>query len=105
MLFVSGQVGLIPGVSDTFEHQHGHRSPTADVLLLQTKDFAGGDDVEAQTEQVMLNLGAILSAGGSSFANVVKTTVLLADMKDFQKVNVIYGETSSCAGRHKRLNA
>lgn len=70
MLFVSGQVGLIPG----------------------TKDFAGGDDVEAQTEQVMLNLGAILSAGGSSFANVVKTTVLLADMKDFQKVNVIYGK-------------
>ena len=52
--------------------------------------------MEAQTEQVMLNLGAILSAGGSSFANVVKTTVLLADMGDFQKVNVIYGETFMC---------
>lgn len=70
MLFVSGQVGLIPG----------------------TKDFAGGDDVEAQTEQVMQNMGAILKAGGSSFPNVIKTTVLLADMGDFQKVNAIYGK-------------
>ena len=52
--------------------------------------------MEAQAEQVMLNLGAILSAGGSSFANVVKTTVLLADMGDFQKVNVIYGEAFMC---------
>lgn len=45
----------------------------------------------------MLNMGAILSAGGSSFSNVVKTTVLLADMGDFQKVNVVYGETTVCA--------
>lgn len=53
----------------------------------------------------MLNLGAILSAGGSSFANVVKTTVLLADMGDFQKVNVIYGETLSCAvGSHAQTS-
>ena len=45
----------------------------------------------------MLNLGAILTAGGSSFANVVKTTVLLADMGDFQKVNAIYGNAFVCA--------
>ena len=64
--------------------------------VVQTKDFAGGDDVEAQTEQVMKNMGEILSAGGSSFANVVKTTVLLADMGDFQKVNAIYGNTYEC---------
>ena len=41
----------------------------------------------------MQNMGAILDAGGSSFANVIKTTVLLADMGDFQKVNAIYGTT------------
>lgn len=64
---------------------------------MQTKDFAGEGDVEAQTEQVMLNLGAILNAGGSSFASVVKTTVLLADMGDFQKVNAIYGNAFLCA--------
>ena len=56
----------------------------------QTKDFAG-EDVEAQTEQVMSNMEAILKAGGCTFDNVVKTTVLLADMSDFQKVNAIYG--------------
>ncbi len=36
-------------------------------------------------------MGAILTAAGSSFANVIKTTVLLTDMGDFQKVNAIYG--------------
>lgn len=89
---MSGQVGLIPGVSEYFRCiLTDIVQPTQIALGLQTKDFAGGDDVEAQAEQVMLNLGAILSAGGSSFASVVKTTVLLADMGDFQKVNAIYG--------------
>ena len=77
---------------DIFKPQCGHCAVHFKVRLrLQTKDFAGGDDVETQTEQVMKNLGEILSAGGSSFANVVKTTVLLVDMGDFQKVNAIYG--------------
>lgn len=40
----------------------------------------------------MSNLEAILKASGGSFSNVVKTTVLLADMGDFQKVNAIYGK-------------
>lgn len=57
---------------------------------LQTKDFAG-EDVETQTEQVMQNLEAVLTAAGCTFENVVKTTVLLADMNDFQKVNAVYG--------------
>ena len=43
----------------------------------------------------MKNMGEILTAGGSTFANVVKTTVLLADMEDFQKVNAIYGTVCS----------
>lgn len=42
--------------------------------------------------QVMANLKAILVAAGGSFENVVKTTVLLADMGDFAAVNEIYGE-------------
>lgn len=57
---------------------------------VQTKDLAA-PDVEGQTEQVMKNLGAVLEAAGSSFAKVVKTTVLLQDMADFAKVNAIYG--------------
>ena len=39
----------------------------------------------------MSNMEAILKAAGCTFDNVVKTTVLLADMSDFQKVNAIYG--------------
>lgn len=42
----------------------------------------------------MQNMGAILTAGGSSYAKVIKTTVLLADMGDFQKVNAIYGTSA-----------
>lgn len=69
MVYVSGQVGLVPG----------------------TKDFAG-DDVESQTTQVMENMGAILTEAGSSFTKVIKTTILLADMDDFAKVNAVYGK-------------
>lgn len=46
--------------------------------------------VEAQAELALDNLKAVLEAGGSSLDRVVKTTVLLADMKDFAKVNGIY---------------
>ena len=45
-----------------------------------------------QTEQALKNLGAILDAAGSSFSQVLKTTVLLTDMGDFAKVNEVYGE-------------
>ncbi len=46
--------------------------------------------VEAQAELALGNLRAVLEAGGSSLDRVVKTTVLLADMKDFSRVNAIY---------------
>ena len=49
-----------------------------------------GDNVEQETEQVMKNLEAILQAAGLSFDNVIKTTVYLADLADFAKVNAIY---------------
>jgi 2-iminobutanoate/2-iminopropanoate deaminase len=47
-------------------------------------------DVGAQTEQIFRNIGAVLDASGKSFADVVKTAVFLADMKDFAAMNAIY---------------
>lgn len=49
-------------------------------------------DVRAQTEQVMKNLVAVLEAGGSNLASVVKCTCFLADMDDFAVVNEVYGQ-------------
>jgi len=49
-----------------------------------------GDDVKAQTEQVMRNLAAILGAAGTRLDRVVKTTVFLADMGDFPAMNEVY---------------
>lgn len=68
LLFVSGQIPL---------------DPKSGQLV------AGG--IEAETRQVLENLGAILHAAGSSFDHVVKTTIFLQDMQQFQKVNEIYG--------------
>jgi len=50
------------------------------------------DDLEAQTHQVMKNLGAVLEAAGSSYAGIVQTTCYLADMSDFPVFNKIYAE-------------
>ena len=47
-------------------------------------------DVVAQTERVLANLAAILEAAGVSFRDVVKTTVFLADMADFPRMNEVY---------------
>src|SRR4029077_11935662 len=47
--------------------------------------------IEAQTRRVMENITAVLKAEGLSCDNVVKTTIFLADLADFQKVNEIYG--------------
>ena len=67
-VFVSGQVALDP----------------------RTGEFVPGG-VSEQTEQVLKNLSAVLEASGSSLAKVVKTTVFLADMKDFAAMNEVYG--------------
>ena len=48
-------------------------------------------DIRVQTEQVMQNLQAVLAAGGSSFDNVVKATVFLADIADFAGMNEVFG--------------
>jgi 2-iminobutanoate/2-iminopropanoate deaminase len=48
-------------------------------------------DISAQTRRVMENIRAVLTAAGLGFDNVVKTTIFLADMNDFQAVNEVYG--------------
>ena len=55
-----------------------------------TGEFVSNDIAE-QTEQVLKNLTAVLEAGGTNLANVVKTTVFLADMSDFAAMNEVYG--------------
>ena len=55
----------------------------------QTGEFVAGGITE-QTEQVLKNLKAVLEASGSSLAQVVKTTVFLADMKEFSGMNEVY---------------
>jgi 2-iminobutanoate/2-iminopropanoate deaminase len=69
MVFCSGQIALDPATGALIE---------------------GG--VEAQTRQVLANLGAVLAAAGASFADVVKTTIFLKSMDDFATVNAIYAE-------------
>ena len=65
-LFSSGQIGLVP----------------------QTGEMAQG--VEAQTTQAMANLGAVLAENNMGYEDVLKTTVFVADLADFAKVNAIY---------------
>ena len=50
------------------------------------------EGIEAQTEQVMKNIGAILKEAGYGYENVVKSTCLLSDMANFKAMNEIYGK-------------
>jgi 2-iminobutanoate/2-iminopropanoate deaminase len=68
-LFLSGQVGIDPA-----------------------EGKITAESVDGQARQVMRNLEAVLKEADMSFANVVKTTIFLASMDDFQTVNGIYGE-------------
>jgi 2-iminobutanoate/2-iminopropanoate deaminase len=68
MLFISGQIPIIP----------------------ETGQIPEG--IEAQTEQVMKNIGEILKEAGYGFENVVKSTCLLSDMANFKAMNEIYGK-------------
>lgn len=67
LLFLSGQIPIDP----------------------RTGNLVDGN-IAAQTDQVMRNISALLKAAGASFANVVRTTVFLADMNDFAAMNATY---------------
>lgn len=56
-----------------------------------TSDFAA-QDITGQTEQVMKNLDAVLTAAGSSFGKAVKTLCFLKDMSDFAAFNAVYAK-------------
>jgi 2-iminobutanoate/2-iminopropanoate deaminase len=67
LVFVSGQIPVAPGSSDII-----------------------GDTIEEQTEQIFRNLRAILEAAGSGLDRLVKTTVFLVDLGDFEGMNDVY---------------
>jgi 2-iminobutanoate/2-iminopropanoate deaminase len=68
LLFVSGQVPIDPSTGTLID-----------------------GDIAAMTRRVLENVGALLKAGGLTFADVVRTTVFLADMNDFAAMNEVYG--------------
>ena len=55
----------------------------------KTREFLGGT-IEEQTERTILNLKAILEAAGSSLEKVVKITIYLTDIRDFERMNRAY---------------
>lgn len=67
MVFTAGQIALDPATMQVIE-----------------------GDVVAQAEQVMRNLAAVLTEAGAGWDTVVKTSIFLADMADFQRVNEVY---------------
>ncbi len=50
-----------------------------------------GNDAKEQTEQIMINIGEILKAAGTDYANIIKCSIFLARMDDFSDVNEVYG--------------
>jgi 2-iminobutanoate/2-iminopropanoate deaminase len=79
MVFTAGQIALDPA--------------TMEIV---------GSSVTQQTEQVLRNLAAVLDAAGAGLGSVVKTTVYLADMADFQAMNEVYARHF---GDHKPARA
>jgi 2-iminobutanoate/2-iminopropanoate deaminase len=74
LLFVSGQIPLRPGSTDLV-----------------------GTTIREQTEQVFANLKAVLEAAGSGLDRLVKTTVFLANLKDFAEMNEVYKRHAGAA--------
>ena len=69
MLFVSGQIPINPAL----------------------KELVTGD-IQEQTKQIMTNIATILKQADMDFTNVVKASIFLVDMNNFDKVNTIYGQ-------------
>ena len=62
------------------------------IALDPVSGTLNGADTEAQTEQVMKNLSAVLTAAGASMEKIVKTTCFLSDISDFAVFNQVYGK-------------
>src|SRR5215207_5745319 len=68
------------------------------------------DGIEAQTEQALLNLAAVLGSAGASMDDVVKTTIFYADVEDFARLNEVYARhmpdptPARFASAHERLH-
>jgi 2-iminobutanoate/2-iminopropanoate deaminase len=63
---------------------------TSGQIALMPNGQLAGEDVETQTHQVLKNLHYILEEAGAHLNDVIKTTIYLSDMGDFEKVNAIY---------------
>lgn len=61
-------------------------------IPVNPSDGSVPDSIEEQSRQALKNVGAILAAAGLSYRDVVKTTVLLADIADFAAMNAVYAE-------------
>jgi 2-iminobutanoate/2-iminopropanoate deaminase len=71
---------------------HGLAFFSGQIPLSPETGAVVGDTIEAQTEQVMANIRALLESQGADFTDVVKTTCFLADIADFGAFNEIYGK-------------
>jgi 2-iminobutanoate/2-iminopropanoate deaminase len=92
LLYTSGQIAI---------------HPITNELVLDT--------IEAETEQVMENLKAVLEAAEMNFENVIKVSIFISDMNNFSKINTVYAtyfdeataparETVQVAGLPKNVN-
>lgn len=68
-LYCSGQIAIVPQTGE----------------LVQ-------DSIEAETRQVMKNVGAVLNAAGMDYSNIVKTSIFMADMNQYSQINDVYAE-------------
>lgn len=71
---------------------------TSGQIALDSQNVMNNGDIRAQTTQVLENLKAILESSGSSLQKVLKTTIFLVDMNDFNALNEVY---ASFFGAHK----
>lgn len=60
------------------------------IPLTPEGDLLDGADIDVQTEQVMTNLAAVLDAAGAGMDDILKATVYLTDMDDFEEMNTVY---------------
>jgi 2-iminobutanoate/2-iminopropanoate deaminase len=93
----------VPGLAEPISH-YTDAVRAGDLLFVSgfvpvdgEGHLVGGDDVVAQTRQVLANLAAVLAAAGATFADVVKVTVYLTDIEDRARINPvrqeIFGDT------------